>query len=157
LDELDAHAGQGLNYPLHGQTLPQNSARRKLLQSDIKGISMKNIFVRYICRMLIVCMGAFPFSTYAGMVGTDELVAAVQAQGSRDKLRDFVGRSEVRNQLQSFGISPTAAQARVSAMTDSEVASLVGQIDSLPAGGSSGWAIAAGLLLIGLIWYYWVK
>jgi hypothetical protein len=118
---------------------------------------MKSIFVRYICRMLIVCMGAFPFSTYAGMVGTDQVVAAAQAQGARDKLRDLISRSEVRNQLQTFGISPTAAQARVSAMTDTEVASLAGQIDSLPAGGAGGWAIVAGLLIIGLIWYYWVK
>ena len=118
---------------------------------------MKNIFIRYICRMLIVCMGAFPFSTYAGMVGTDQVVAAVQAQVTRDKLRDFVGRSEVRDQLQNLGVSPTAAQARVSAMTDAEVASVVGQIDSLPAGGSSGWAVFAALLVIGLIWYYWVK
>jgi hypothetical protein len=118
---------------------------------------MKNIFVRYICRMLIVCMAAFPFSTYAGMVGTDQVVAAAHSQGARDKLRDLISRSEVRNQLQSYGISPTAAQARVSAMTDAEVASLAGQIDSLPAGGASGWAIVAGLLIIGLIWYYWVK
>jgi hypothetical protein len=118
---------------------------------------MKNIFVRNICRMLIVCMGAFPFGTYAGMVGTNQVVAAVQVQGARDTLRAFVGRTEVRNQLQNLGISPSTAQARVSAMTDAEVASVAGQIDSLPAGGSSGWAIVAGLLIIGLIWYYWVK
>ena len=118
---------------------------------------MKNIFVRYICRMLIVCMGTFPFSTYAGMVGTDQVVAAVQASGARDKLRDFVGRSEVSTQLQGLGISPATAQARVSAMTDAEVASIAGRIDSLPAGGTNGWAIAAGLIIIGLIWYYWVK
>lgn len=114
---------------------------------------MKNI----LCRVLIVCMGAFPFGSYAGMVGTNEVVAAVQAQGARDKLSGFVGRSEVSNQLQSLGISPAAAQARVSAMTDTEVASVVGQIDSLPAGGSSGWAIFAVLVIIGLVWYYWVK
>ena len=118
---------------------------------------MKNIFVRNICRILIVCMGAFPFSTYAGMVGTNEVVAAVQAQGARDKLRDFVGRNEVRNQLQHLGISPTAAQARVGAMTDAEVGSFVGQIDSLPAGGYSGWAVFAVLVVLGLVWYYWVK
>ena len=118
---------------------------------------MKNCFVRCVCRILMVCMAAFPFSTYAGMVSTDQVVAAVQNQGTRDRLRDLVSRSDVRNQLQNFGISASAAQERVNAMTDAEVASLAGQIDSLPAGGSSGWAIAAGLLLIGLIWYYWVK
>jgi len=128
-----------------------------ILHSNIKGISMKNHFVRYVCHMLIICMGAFPFSTYAGMVGTDQVAAAVQAAGARDKLRDFVARSEVRNQLQNLGISPAAAQARVSAMTDAEVASIAGQVDSLPAGGTSGWAVAVGLLIIGLIWYYWVK
>lgn len=118
---------------------------------------MKNSFVRYICRVLIVCMAAFPFSTYAGMVGTDQVVAAAQSESARDALRNVLSRTEVRNQLQSYGISPSAAQARVSAMTDVEVASLAGQIDSLPAGGSSGWAIAAALLILGLIWYYWVR
>jgi hypothetical protein len=124
-----------------------------ILHNIIRGISMKNI----LCRVLIVCMGAFPFGSYAGMVGTNEVVAAVQAQGARDKLSGFVGRSDVSNQLQSLGISPTAAQARVSAMTDTEVASVVGQIDRLPAGGDSGWAIVAVLLIVGLVWYYWVK
>ena len=118
---------------------------------------MKNIFVRYICGMLIVCMGAFPFSTYAGMIGTDQVVVVAQSQGARDKLRDLISRSEVRNQLQNLGINTTAAQERVSAMTDAEVASVVGQIDSLPAGGTSTWAIVGVLLLIGLVWYYWVK
>lgn len=118
---------------------------------------MKNIFVRYICRMLIVCMGAFPFSTYAGMVGTNEVIAAAQAAGARDRVRDFVGRTEVRDQLQNLGISPAAAQARVNAMTDTEVANIAGRIDSLPAGGFSGWAAAATLIVLGLIWYYWIK
>ena len=127
------------------------------LHFNIKGIPMKSIFVRYICRMLIVCMGAFPFSTYAGMVGTNDVVAAVQSQGARDKLRDFVGRTDVRNQLQNMGISATAAQARVSAMTDTEVASIAGRIDSLPAGGMTGWAIAGVVIVIGLIWYYMIK
>ncbi len=118
---------------------------------------MKSIFVRYICRMLIVCMAAVPFSAYAGMVGTDQIVAAAQTQAARDKLQNFLGRSEVRGQLQRLGISPSAAQARVSALTDPEVASIAGQIDALPAGGNSGWAVAAALIVIGLIWYYWVK
>lgn len=122
-----------------------------------KGVSMKSVLVRCVCRMLIVCMGALPFGAHAGMVSTDEAAAAAQAQGSRDRLRVLLARSDVRGQLQEFGVSPAAAQARVSALTDAEAASLAGRIDSLPAGGTSGWAVAAGLLVIGLIWYYWVK
>ncbi len=118
---------------------------------------MKNIVVRYICRLLVVCVAVIPFSSYAGMIGTEQVASAAQAQAARDKVLSFVSRSEVRDQLQQFGIGPDSAQARVNAMTDAEVAQLAGHVDSLPAGGSSGWAIAAGLLIIGLIWYYWVK
>jgi hypothetical protein len=42
-------------------------------------------------------------------------------------------------------------------MTDAEVASVVGQIDSLPAGGNHAGAIIAVLLIIGLVWYFMVK
>lgn len=118
---------------------------------------MKSQLVRQVCRMLIVCLAVFPFSSYAGMIGTSELIAAVPAQDARDKIQQFVQRSEVRNQLQNLGISPAAAQARVNALTDAEVASIAGRIDSLPAGGFSTWAAGVTLLIIGLIWYYWVK
>jgi len=118
---------------------------------------MKYVLARCVCRMLIVCLGAFPFSSYAGIVSTDEVAAAVQTQGARDRLRDLLARNDVRSQLQSFGVGSAAAQERIGAMTDAEVASVAGRIDSLPAAGTSGWAVAAGLLVIGLIWYYWVK
>jgi len=118
---------------------------------------MKSQLVRQVCRLLVVCLAALPFSTYAGMIGTSELTAAVPAQGARDKVLQFTQRSEVRNQLQQLGITPAAAQARVGALTDAEVASIAGRIDSLPAGGFSAWAAGVTLLIVGLIWYYWVK
>lgn len=118
---------------------------------------MKSVLVRCVCRILIVCIGAFPFGSYAGMVSTDEVAAAVQTQDSRDRLRVLLARSDVLSQLQDFGVSPAAAQERVNAMTDAEAASLAGRIGSLPAAGTSEWAVVAGLLVIGLIWYYWVK
>jgi hypothetical protein len=118
---------------------------------------MKNAFVRCICRVLIACMGVFPFSTHAGMIGADEMTAAVQAQGARDKVRDFLRRGEVRDQLEAGGISSAAAQERVGRMTDAEAAGIAGRIDQLPAGGISGWAALATLSIIALIWYYWVK
>jgi hypothetical protein len=118
---------------------------------------MKHSLTRHICRVLIACLGVLPLGAYADMVGTDQLATAVQTAGARDKLRDFVSRSEVRNQLQELGITPDTAQARVNTLTDAEVASIVGRIDSLPAGGVSPWAVAAALLIVGLIFNYWVK
>ena len=118
---------------------------------------MKHFLARHICRFLIVCMGAFPFGAYADMIGTDQVAAAVQAAAARDKLRDFVSRSEVRSQLQDLGISPSTAQARVNALTDAEVAGIAGRIDSLPAGGISPYAVVAALLVAGLIFHYWAR
>lgn len=118
---------------------------------------MKSIFARPICSMLILCLAAFPFGTYAGIVDTDQVIAAAQARSARDALRDLVHRGDVSSQLQSIGISPGAAQARVDAMSDAEVARVAGRIDSLPAGGASVWAVVIGLLIIELIMYFWVN
>ena len=118
---------------------------------------MKASLTRHICRVLIACMGALPFGAYADLVGTAQLATAGETAGARDKLRDFVSRSDVRNQLQELGIGPETARARVNAMTDAEVASIAGRIDNLPAGGVSPWAVAAALLVAGLIFHYWVK
>jgi len=118
---------------------------------------MRNFLIQHICHLLIACMGALPFGAYADMIRTDQVAASIQAAGAREKLRDVISRSEVRDQLQYLGISPDSAQARVNALTDAEVASIAGRIDSLPAGGVSLWAVTAALLVVGLIWYSWVK
>jgi hypothetical protein len=118
---------------------------------------MKNALIRHLCRMMVVCLGALPFSTYAEMIGTDQVAAASQAPNAHDKLREFIDRSEVRKQLQSLGVGAAAAQARVNAMTDAEAASVAGRIDKLPAGGISFWAVGIGLIVIELIWYFWVE
>ncbi len=118
---------------------------------------MKNIFARTICRMLILCLAVFPLASYAGMVDTNQVIAAAQAPGARDTLRDLVRRSDVSRELERIGVSPGAALARVDAMTDAEVARIAGRVDSLPAGGASIWAIIVGLLIIELIIYFWVN
>ncbi len=109
---------------------------------------MKPALARQLCRLLILCLGALPFGAGAGMIATDQMAATVQVPAARDKVRD---------QLQSLGIERDAAQARVAALTDAEVARVAGRIDSLPAGGISGAAALAGLIVVELIWYFWVR
>lgn len=118
---------------------------------------MKHALARQLCRLLILCFGALPFGAYAGLIATDQVATTVQAPAARDQLRDFLARGEVRDQLQNLGIDRRAAQARVDAMTDAEVARIAGRIDSLPAGGISGAAALAGLIVVELIWYFWVR
>ena len=118
---------------------------------------MKNALVRLLCRLLAVCLGVFPLGSYAAMIGTDQVVAAQNA-GARDTVRGFFARAEVRKQLQALGVTQAAAQARVNAMTDAELASIVGKIDRLPAGGmGSIWAVVVTLIILELIILNWVS
>ena len=112
---------------------------------------MKSAAFRMLCRFLIASMFAMSFqSAMAGMIGTEQAVAAASAQAERAALINTLSRSDVANQLQSQGVDPEAAKARVASMTDQEVATLVGKIDSLPAGASSsgtGHSTGRGTLL----------
>jgi hypothetical protein len=118
---------------------------------------MKTAAFRFICRFLIATMFAMSFQpAMAGMIGTEQAVAAASVQAQRAALISTMSRSDVASQLQAQGVDPAAAKARVAAMTDHEVSTLAGRIDSLPAGArSSGtnWAIAIVIVL--LVWYFW--
>lgn len=116
---------------------------------------MNSFFARILCRVLVLCMLATPFTVNAGLIGTDQAQATSLSSnaGTRDRVLNFVQRGDVRSQLESLGLSPERAKDRVNAMTDQEASQLAGRIDSLPAG-----ADGSGLLLlivIGvLIWYF---
>ncbi len=72
----------------------------------------------------------------AGVIGTEDAVAAEALRIDRDSLRGILDREDVRAQLQSMGVDPAAAQARVATMTDDEIAQVRGHLQDLPAGGS---------------------
>jgi len=119
---------------------------------------MKQGFVGMICRLLVASMLMLPIqAVQAGMVGTDQVSAAVSAQASRDAVLGTLARAEVASQLQAMGIDSNAAKARVGAMTDDEVRTLASQIDSLPAGALSGWAWAGIVAVAVLIWYLYTQ
>ena len=118
---------------------------------------MKNATLRMISRLLIVSMMLLPFQTVqASMIGTDQVISSTSAQVDRTAVLNLLGRSDVTNQFQTLGLDPQTARDRVAAMTDPEVRSLAGKIDSLPAGAhASGWAWAAAILIAVLIYYSW--
>lgn len=99
-------------------------------------------FNRCIARILIVCtLGAgMPLPASAGIVTTDRIAAPIE----RDRVQSFLDRADVQAQMQSYGVDPQAARARVNALTDDEVAKLASQIDQLPAGGAD----VLGVLLV---------
>ena len=79
------------------------------------------LFYKLISQLLIVSMMLLPFSAQAGIIGTDQVVASAQDRVSRDKVLDFVGRTDVVKQFESLGISAAHAQDRVNAMTQEEI------------------------------------
>lgn len=118
---------------------------------------MKSSWARMLCRLLMVLMIWTPMQlAQAGMIGTDQLVTA-SANSDRTTVLEFLGRADVANQLQSFGLDAKSAKDRVAAMTDQEVQALAGKINSMPAGADSTGIILL-LLIVGVaVWWIWFR
>lgn len=117
-----------------------------------------NAWAKIISRLLIALMIWTPYQiATAGMIGTDQVVAST-SQMDRTTVLNFLSRSDVANKLQSLGINPATAQDRVAAMTDQEVQSLAGKINSMPAGAmSNGAAILLILVIAAAVWWFWQR
>ena len=107
---------------------------------------MMSRFRRLIASVLVVCTAALgmPLPAQAGIVATDAALAA----GERDRVVTLLERADVRAQLEAVGVSPAQVKARVAALSDEEIAQLVGQIDRLPAGGDG---IIGAIVLIFIV------
>ena len=99
-------------------------------------------FNRCMARILVVCTFALgmPLPVSAEIVTTDQ----VYTSSERDRVRQFLDRADVQAQMQTLGVDPSVARARVAALTDEEAATLAGRIDKLPAGSSD----ILGILLV---------
>ena len=117
---------------------------------------MKPFVVRSLSRLLIACLMLMSFTASAGMIGVDRLSAASGASADRAALMTILARDDVQSQLQARGVDPSDAKARVAAMTDTEVRSVMAQIDALPAGASnSSWYWAGAVVIALIVWYVW--
>jgi hypothetical protein len=116
------------------------------------------LFYKLICQLLVVSMVLLPFSTQAGMIGTDQVVASATGQVNVDKVRDFVSRTDVVKQFEALGLTATTAQDRVNAMTQEEINRIAGKIDTLPAGAMTDWAIGVTIIVVALVlWWAYMK
>lgn len=99
---------------------------------------MNSRFMRMTSRLLIASvlgLGLPLQSSYAGLVGTDKVAVSAQSQSERERIRSFLDREDVRNELQAQGVDVNTAKARVDALTDEEVQKVAGKLDKMPAGG----------------------
>ena len=87
----------------------------------------------------------------AGMISTEQVIAAGTAAENRARVLDFLARQDVQTQLTEFGVDPAMAEARVNGLSDAEVQKIVGRIDELPAGQDALGAILGTALLIFIV------
>lgn len=119
---------------------------------------MNNSTLRMISRILIALMVLLPFQTaQAGMIRTDQVISAAGMQSDNNAVLNQRVRSEVASQLQSMGVDAQTARDRVAAMTDQEVRTIAGEIDSLPAGAWTNyqWRWFIALVVGAYIIYKW--
>ena len=119
---------------------------------------MKLPFASVVVRLLIALMIWTPYQiAQAGMIGTEQVVQQ-STQSDRSTVANFVNRADVAGQLAALGVSPATAKDRIASMSDEEVRSLAGQIQSLPAGGTDAWVWVLVILIIaGIVWWAWKR
>jgi len=87
----------------------------------------------------VVIAGMLTLSMYlpvanAAMVGTEAAINTMQDQQARNRIQDTLNREEVQSKLFSLGVDPQQVQARVDALTESEVQMLSKHLNEMPAG-----------------------
>ena len=81
--------------------------------------------------ILITACALVAPSVHAEMIGTDQVV-----QSERERVKAALERPDVVQALKKVGVDAAAAEKRVDAMSDAEVAQLANLVDLLPAGGA---------------------
>lgn len=121
----------------------------------------------YVLVIALLSMSLPKGRAQAAIVPTESVIDVTQdSQADRARVRAFLSRAEVQAQMQAYGISPEEAAERVDALTDREIALIVGELDRLPAGGycyGCGQAavvlLAAAILVVmgvvvGIVWVF---
>ena len=114
--------------------------------------------IRNRARFVSVLMAALMFliavsyqSIFAAMISTDATMDFTRAQKSRDDIKNFVARANVKNYLIAQGIDPVEVKSRIDSLSDSEAMALADQIEQLPAGGSAIGVIVGAALIVFLV------
>ncbi|HUQ73855.1 MAG TPA: PA2779 family protein [Burkholderiales bacterium] len=104
---------------------------------------------RFVSITLIISLAGMglPLPAQAGMLPTDSVITS----GAKERVVSLLERSDVRAQLESLGVNPADAKARVASLTDVEAAQLAAKIDQLPAGGDGVGALVGALVLIFIV------
>lgn len=87
----------------------------------------------------------------AEMIGTAQILGHEARNAHVAQVQAFIGRDEVRGQMEALGVDSALAAERVAALTDSELQQLSSDIENLPAGGGVLGVVLVVLLILILL------
>ena len=78
---------------------------------------------------------ASPAVVQAEIIGTLSAIEAAQRDAHLAKINGVLAQDQVRARMEALGVEPAHIEARLAALTDTELAKLAQDIESAPAGG----------------------
>ncbi|WP_019955586.1 PA2779 family protein [Yoonia vestfoldensis] len=95
-------------------------------------LSRKSLAIVLSAQLLLATQAATV--AQAQMLGTDVAIDRYAALADRGLLLDELQRAEVRDQIIDLGIDPAEAEARLAALSDAELATILTQMENDSAG-----------------------
>lgn len=104
---------------------------------------MRAMLERFLAMFLALCLINLGLveSVGAAAIDTPVVLQAQERAAAVSRIQAQLSRDDVRRALVELGVEPAQAQARVSALTDAEVAKLDRELAKLPAGGDTAWIL----------------
>lgn len=90
-----------------------------------------------------------PIVAQAEIIGTLAGIESAQRDADLAKVSDALARKQVRKQMRALGVDETQVEARLAALTSTELNALANRIDSMPAG--AGLLEVVGVVFIVLL------
>lgn len=97
-------------------------------------LSKKGIAIA-LCAQMVLATQAVTMAQ-AEMVGTDAALGKYTALANRNALMDEIQRDDVQAEIVALGIDPAEAEARLAALSDAEIATMLTQMQDDSAGAS---------------------
>lgn len=90
-----------------------------------------------VTKLIVIATLCLP-TAQAEIVSTSDYLERQSIEVQRTEIMTELQRQEVRRQLAAMGVAPAAIEARVAALSDTEVARMATEMDELPAGAAMG-------------------
>lgn len=101
----------------------------------------------YVLMLSVLGLGS-PVIVQAQIIGTLAAVESQQRDQDLATVNGALAREEVRQRMTALGVNEAQLDARIAAMTDSELRTLAGEIDAMPAGGDALALVGAVFLVL---------